>query len=82
MYQLPSQFETPDPALAEAYIDIVITRENFYEVESRENDSRKTEHLVKSPPVPITAMARVIYRFLYVGAGAFGVVIENRCYGF
>ena len=81
-YELPTPEGPHDPALAEAYIDIVVTRENFYEIQERKNNKGTTEYLVTSPLVPITAMDRVIYRFLYVGPGAFGIEIENRCYGF
>ena len=79
------KYEIPKPGQedwtrAAAYLDIVVTRKNFYDIRTRVNGQGETEYFVVSPLVPFRDPAGNFHKFLYVGAGAFGIEIEQTCY--
>lgn len=65
-YQIPGPDEPPDLSRAERYIDVIITRDNYFPIEYSKNSNGVTEVVIRSPGV-------------YFGIGSFGVDLWRTC---
>ena len=78
LYEIPRP-DAIDWTYAESYMDIVITRENYYVIRDITNGNSLKEFIVVAPLVKVEITPNVHEEFLYVGPGAFGIRIEETC---
>lgn len=74
-YQIPNKYTTPDWTQAVAYVDVVITRDNYYIIDEKRNDNNVTEMIVRSPLIPVFETDG-IFKYLYFGPYSQAIDVE------
>jgi hypothetical protein len=80
-FQIPPPPAAPDPTRVTGYVDLLITRLNYYTFDSQPNGVGETEIIVREPllPTPIPLPTGQPRRGLFFGLGAFGIELSDVC---
>jgi hypothetical protein len=80
-FQIPPPPAAPDPTRVTGYVDLLITRLNYYTFDSNPNAVGEVEIVVREPllPTPIPSPTGEPRRGLFFGPGAFGIELSDVC---
>jgi hypothetical protein len=76
-YDLPDEKSPKNPAMAESYIDIAVTRDNILDYQERPNANEVTEITVSNPLLRVPGSD---YRFLIFDVYSIGIRFDDVCF--
>lgn len=78
------QISRPDriqPERVTGWIEITITRDNYYLIANGANSADQVEYVIREPLMPVIhPVTSVPTRGLYIGQYAFGLEVSNVCF--